>query len=63
MSDYDPKNDFDIEDYVKHLHRMKITPETRVNEAFDCLEMDGQGDPYLKLNERPNPPATLGRIE
>ena len=26
LSDYDPKNAFDIEDYVKHLHHMKVTP-------------------------------------
>ena len=44
LSDFDPKNAFDIEDYVKHLHRMKITPETRVDEAFDCGEMDGHGE-------------------
>ena len=24
LSDFDPKNAFDIEDYVKHLHRMKV---------------------------------------
>ena len=27
LSDYDPKNAFDIEDYVKHLHHMKVTPQ------------------------------------
>ncbi len=41
LSDYDPKNAFDIEDYVKHLHRMKVTPETKVDEAFDCGEVGG----------------------
>ena len=36
LSDYDKKNAFDIEDYVKHLHRMKVTPNTEVDEVFDC---------------------------
>ena len=44
LSDYDPKNAFDIEDYVKHLHHMKVTPETKVDEAFDCGEVGGQED-------------------
>ena len=30
LSDFDSKNAFDIEDYVKHLHRMKVTPDTEV---------------------------------
>ena len=41
LSDFDPKNTFDIEDYVKHLHRMKVTPDTEVNDAFDCGEVEG----------------------
>ena len=41
LSDYDPKNAFDIEDYVKHLHRMKVTPDTEVDDAFDCGEIGG----------------------
>ena len=41
LSDYDPKNAFDIEDYVKHLHRMKVTPDTEVDDAFDCGEVEG----------------------
>ncbi len=49
LSDYDQKNAFDIEDYVKHLHRMKVTPETVVDDAFDCGEVNGQED---------NPPDT-----
>ncbi len=44
LSDYDPKNAFNIEDYVKHLHHMKVTPETKVDEAFDCGEVGGQED-------------------
>ena len=32
---------FDIEDYVKHLHRMKVTPDTEVDDAFDCGEVEG----------------------
>lgn len=42
LSDYDQKNAFDIEDYVKHLHYMKVTPNTEVDEAFDCGEVSGQ---------------------
>ena len=42
LSDYDPKNIFDIEDYVKHLCHMKATPDTKVDEAFDCGEVSGQ---------------------
>ena len=44
LSDYDPKNAFDIEDYVKHLHHMKVTPATLVDDAFDCGEVNGQED-------------------
>ena len=44
LSDYDPKNPFDIEDYVKHLQHMKVTPNTEVDEAFDCGEVSGQED-------------------
>ena len=36
LSDYDPKNAFDIEDYV--------TPATMVDDAFDCGEVNGQED-------------------
>ena len=42
LSDYDKKNTFDIEDYVKHLHHMKVTPDTKVDEAFECGEVSGQ---------------------
>ena len=42
LSDYDPKNAFDIEKYVKHLHHMKVTPNTQVDETFDCGEVNGQ---------------------
>lgn len=42
LSDYDKKNTFDIEDYVKHLHHMKVTPDTKVDEAFDCGEVSGK---------------------
>ena len=40
LSDFDPKNAFDIEDYVKHLHRIKVTPDTEVDDAFDCGEVE-----------------------
>ena len=42
LSDYDQKNTFDIEDYVKHLHHMKVTPDTKVDDALDCGEVSGQ---------------------
>ncbi len=42
LSDYDPQNAFDIEKYVKHLHHMKVTPNTQVDETFDCGEVNGQ---------------------
>ena len=42
LSDYDQKNAFGIEKYVKHLHHMKVTPNTQVDEAFDCGEVNGQ---------------------
>ena len=42
LSDYDQKNTFDIEDYVKHLRHMKVTPDTKVDDAFDCGEVSGQ---------------------
>ncbi len=41
LSDYDQKNAFDIEDYVKHLNRLKVTSDTEVDEAFDCGEISG----------------------
>ena len=28
--------------YVKHLQHMKVTPDTEVDEAFDCGEVSGQ---------------------
>ena len=42
LFDYDPQNAFDIEKYVKHLHHMKVTPNTQVDETFDCGEVNGQ---------------------
>lgn len=44
LSDYDQKNTFDIEDYVKHLQHMKVTMNTEVDDAFDCGEVSGQED-------------------
>jgi len=40
LSDYDAKNTFDIESYVKHLHHMKVTASTEVDDAFECGEVD-----------------------
>ena len=44
LSDYDQKNTFDIEDYVKYLQHMKVTLNTEVDDAFDCGEVSGQED-------------------
>ena len=44
LSDYDQKNTFDIEGYVKHLQHMKVTMNTEVDDAFDCGEVSGQED-------------------
>lgn len=54
LSDYDPKNAFDIEDYVKHLHHMKVTPATMVDDAFDCGEVNGQEDNSSMTTEYEN---------
>ncbi len=42
LSDYDPKNAFDIEKYVKHRHRLKISKNTEVDEVFTCGEIGGE---------------------
>lgn len=42
LSDYDKKNAFDIEAYVKNPNRMKVTPDTKVDDAFDCGSIDGK---------------------
>ena len=36
LSDSDPKNAFDIEAYVKHLNRLKISSKTKLDEVFVC---------------------------
>ena len=51
LSDYDPKNAFDIEDYVKHQHHMKVTPDAVVDEAFDCGEVTGQEENSSQTTE------------
>lgn len=42
LSDYDPKNAFNIEKYVKHRHHMKITKDTEIDEVFDCGCVSGK---------------------
>lgn len=42
LSDYNQKNTFGIEGYVKHLQHMKVTSDTEVDDAFDCGEVRGQ---------------------
>lgn len=39
LSDYDEKNAFDMEQYVKHQHRLRLASNTVVDEAFDCGEV------------------------
>ena len=51
LSDYDQKNAFDIEDYVKHQHHMKLTPGTVVDEAFGCGEVNGQEENSSQTTE------------
>ncbi len=41
LSDYDKKNAFDIEKYVRNPNRMKVTQNTEIDEAFDCGEVSG----------------------
>ena len=41
LSDYDPKNAFDIEKYMKNLGRAKIRDTDVVDEAFDAGEITG----------------------
>ncbi len=51
LSDYDQKNAFDIEDYVKHQHHMKLTLGTVVDEAFGCGEVNGQEENSSQTTE------------
>ncbi len=51
LSDYDQKNTFDIEDYVKHLQHMKVTLNTEVDDAFDCGEVSGQEEDFPDTTE------------
>lgn len=51
LSDYDQKNTFDIEGYVKHLQHMKVTPNTEVDDAFDCGEVSGQEEDSSNTTE------------
>ena len=36
LSDFDAKNTFDIEKYVKNLSRLAVKPEMKVDEVFDA---------------------------
>ena len=47
LSDYDQKNTFDI----KHLQNMKVTSDTKVDDAFDCEKVSGQKDDALNTTE------------
>ncbi len=39
LSDYDEKNTFDVEKYIKHQNRLKLKPELVVDEVIDCGEI------------------------
>ena len=39
LSDYDEKNTFDVEKYMKHQNRLKLKPELVVDEVIDCGEI------------------------
>ncbi len=45
LSDYDPQNAFDLEEYVKHRSFMKVTREMEVEEVLDCGEIAMQNYP------------------
>ena len=38
-------------DYVKHQHRIKLTPGTVVDEVFDCGEVTGQEENSSQTTE------------
>ena len=40
LSDYDEKNAFDIEKYVRNLSRLKVKPDMKVDEVFDAGEIE-----------------------
>ena len=40
LSDYDDKNAFDIEKYVKDLSRLVVKPDMKVDEVFDAGEIE-----------------------
>ncbi len=39
LSDYDPKNAFDIEKYVKNRSKLRVKPDMEVDEVFDAGEI------------------------
>ena len=39
LSDYDEKNTFDVEKYMKHQNRLKLKPDLIVDEVIDCGEV------------------------
>ena len=41
LSDYDPKNAFDIEKYMKNLGRAKIRDTDMLDDVFDAGEIAG----------------------
>lgn len=36
LSDYDPKNEFDIKKYMKNRFRLRVKPADKVDDAFDA---------------------------
>lgn len=39
LSDYDEKNKFDVEKYMKYMNHLKTKPDMQVEEVFDCGEI------------------------
>ena len=41
LSDYDRKNEFDIEKYVRRQNRLRVRPDMEVDEVCDVGEISG----------------------
>ena len=41
LSDYDEKNKFDVEKYMKYMNHLKTKPDLQVDEVLDCGEIAG----------------------
>ena len=41
LSDYDEKNKFDVEKYMKYMNHLKTKPDLQVDEVLNCGEITG----------------------